>query len=564
MRTHNYKTQFAVEDILDLVRRTPLDNPSTFLVLNGGTGIGKTVAVMTEMRKELETKFGRRQTIAIIESRRLTRDQLEQNYNDYVECFGGIDVYTRTSFQHNKQQEYDWLVVDECHGLFSDASYSEDAEWIANWIKKERQNTKIIFITANDEYFEDLSRKYFPEDYNFIYLFPDFTEYISKTMVREIQFIKTSRTEDVLRTMDYTKKGIIFLRSANEVYNWYNYLLQKGYRVGMAVSLCCETQIAIPEKVARERYRDMLHKLTGAEEEYELRHICEVIDNLRRNEGKEGVRDALRQMRLPDDIDVLLSTDTLQEGASIHTHLDFIVIDGFTEVEVRQKLGRFRGNELGLLYIIFNPSKHKASYQKVLERFKFLERLNQLERAELFGAQMSGKENILYLKKTIVNGEPYYEINEPARLDAQYNYETACRLLNAPANEAQRMFGMYMPVNGEVKYLTYAEDVKPRLMKERIDAIADRFIGVPLKGLKQKEIIQAFIEEDIRNKQRKPIDSFQKVCNILKEYGWELQEKQATKKDILEFQNCLTKVREKYKILVKMKNVPPNERTASI
>ena len=54
--------------------------------------------------------------------------------------------------------DYDWVVIDECHGLFSEASFAEDTPVIGDWIKNGRTKQHIIFITANDEYFEDLSK----------------------------------------------------------------------------------------------------------------------------------------------------------------------------------------------------------------------------------------------------------------------------------------------------------------------------------------------------------------------------------------------------------------------
>jgi len=124
--------------------------------------------------------------------------------------------------------DYDWVVIDECHGLFSEASFAEDTTVIGEWIKYRRKNTHIIFITANDEYFEELSKQFFSDDSSFIYLFPDFTKYVSNTYVKEIQFIKTKNTN---ATLDYFleqqegKRGIVFLKSASKVKDWYFKLL---------------------------------------------------------------------------------------------------------------------------------------------------------------------------------------------------------------------------------------------------------------------------------------------------------------------------------------------------
>lgn len=49
MRTLKLKKNFAAEDILNLIDRTNLSDPNTFLVLNGGTGVGKTTAIMEQV-----------------------------------------------------------------------------------------------------------------------------------------------------------------------------------------------------------------------------------------------------------------------------------------------------------------------------------------------------------------------------------------------------------------------------------------------------------------------------------------------------------------------------------
>jgi hypothetical protein len=90
----------------------------------------------------------------VVESRSITVEQLRHKY-------GETDVCQRMGFanmikKHNV--DYDWVVIDECHGLFSEASFAEDTTVIGEWIKSGRTKQHIIFITANDEYFEDLSK----------------------------------------------------------------------------------------------------------------------------------------------------------------------------------------------------------------------------------------------------------------------------------------------------------------------------------------------------------------------------------------------------------------------
>jgi len=79
-------------------------------------------------------------------------------------------------------------------------------------------------------------------------LFPDFTKYVSNTYVKEIQFIKTKNTN---ATLDYFiaqeegKKGIIFLKSASKVKDWYFKLLNLKMKVAMLVSKANQTSLSL-------------------------------------------------------------------------------------------------------------------------------------------------------------------------------------------------------------------------------------------------------------------------------------------------------------------------------
>jgi len=63
---------FAREDILRLIEDNDLTDYNTFLVLNGGTGVGKTSAIMSEVRDKLEEKFNKYQSMLVVESRSAT------------------------------------------------------------------------------------------------------------------------------------------------------------------------------------------------------------------------------------------------------------------------------------------------------------------------------------------------------------------------------------------------------------------------------------------------------------------------------------------------------------
>lgn len=550
---------FAWPDIQKLIWDNDLSDYNTFLVLNGGTGVGKTSSVMSNVQIELEKKLQCPQSMLVVESRTATVDQITINYSEKIERINGIDVCQRLAFMHklNKNEiHYDWIVIDECHGLFSEASFAEDAEFIANWIKNYRKNTHIIFVTANDEYFEELSRKYFPGNFNFIYLFPDFTHYVSHTYVKEIQFIKTNRVNDVINTLMNKlrhQKGIIFLKRASDVKDWFFRLLELGLPAGMIVSQANETEATLTTYQERQAQNAAIN-ISGGRTGFTIADLCEVYDATRRQQGKEGIREAINKERLPKDIDILLATDTIQEGISIKSQINYIIIEGFTEVEVRQKLGRFRGN-LDLLYIIFNPVSARNQTLDKIQIFTTLLELynngNQTALAEFYGRQKASKSTISFLIKTTdyKTGISFYKINMPALYNCENEFHLYNRLMNDTEATVRLMY-TYPLLEGAPKILNYSDDIKGYNIEQRIVRIADKWRGIPLKGKAQEELIEDFKKENITDNQRKAVTTFRKCCCQFSNYGIQLKTKKATKEDLSLWPQYLTTPREEFKIIV--------------
>ena len=549
---------FAREDILRLIEDNDLTDYNTFLVLNGGTGVGKTSTIMSEVRNRLEEKFNKYQSMLVVESRTATVAQLNENYIDEIECFQGVDVCQRLSFMHMIEKEkvnYDWIVIDECHGLFSEASFADDAEYIASWIRSRRKNIHIIFITANDEYFEELSRQYFPGNFNFIYLFPDFTKYVSHTYVKEIQFIKTNKVEATITSFEqkfHTQKGIIFLKRASDVKDWFFKMLAAGIRVGMIVSQANETSATlttVQQKVAQ----DAAINISNGQAGLTMADLCQLYDTVRESQGKEGIRAAITKERLPDDIDVLLATDTIQEGISIKSQINYIVIEGFTEVEVRQKLGRFRGN-LDLLYIIFNPSSARTQTVEKVKIFQQLQNLiaanDQVGLAEFYGRQQAMKSTISFLKKHTdkETGISFYYLNEPALRNCEAEFRLYTRLMNDTEQTVIETY-TYPLLYGAPKILNYTEDVRNFNMEQKVKQIADKWRGIPLKGTAQQELIQDFINMEVTDSKRKLITTFRGCCAAFNSYNIEVKTKKATKKDLEVWPQFLKTQKEEYKYI---------------
>lgn len=550
MRQHEQVKEFAVEDIIKLVRNTDLSDLNTFLVLNGGTGVGKTTAIMNNVLEELDHKIGHLQTMLVVESRSITVEQLRHKY-------GEADVCQRLGFANMIKKgniDYDWVVIDECHGLFSEASFAEDTTIIGDWIRNGRTHQHIIFITANDEYFEELSKQFFSEDSSFIYLFPDFTKYVSNTYVKEIQFVKTRNTTATLEyflAQEEGRRGIIFLKSASKVKDWYFRLLDQKKGVAMLVSRANQTALSLDVNQAHIAAKDLLLELSEGNSGLTLADLQDMADKQRVADGKESLFEALRNEHLPDDISILIVTDTLQEGMSLtFPKIDYMIIDGYGEVEIRQKVGRFRGN-LDQLFIIFNPNNAKRDFQIQSDMFAHFRRLqaegNQVELAKQYGILKGAQFKIRYItehKKE--DGTKTYEVNEQAYLHLIKDHKDYLHLMGNTEEAVKEMYS-YL---GATPKLVDPNLIRFSNQRELILEIAERWRGIPLKGPAQEALLQDFKAMGITDKQRHSINSLRGCTTLFADAGITVTEKQASLKDIQQWPQYLAKVREKYRVII--------------
>ena len=550
MREHKQIKEFAVEDIIGLVHDTDLSDMNTFLVLNGGTGVGKTTAIMNRVLAELDEKCGDFQTMLVVESRSITVEQLRHKYHE-------VDVCQRMGFANMIKRgnvDYDWIVIDECHGLFSEASFAEDTTIIGEWIRSGRKNQHIIFITANDEYFEELSKQFFSEDSSFIYLFPDFTEYVSNTYVKEIQFIKTRNTN---MTLDYflaqqeNKRGIVFLKSASKVKDWYFKLLDQKKGVAMLVSRANQTALSLDVNQAHTAAKNLMIELSDGQSGLTLADLQDMADKQRIADGKESLFEALRNEHLPDDISILIVTDTLQEGMSLtFPKIDYMIIDGYGEVEIRQKVGRFRGN-LDQLFIIFNPSNARRDFQIQSDMFAHFRKLqaegDQVELAKQFGLMKGARFKVKYItERQKQDGTKTYEVNEQAYLHLLKDHKDYLHLMSN-TDEAVREMYSYL---GSTPQILDANLIRISNQKEILLEIAERWRGIPLKGPAQDALLQDFKAMGITDKSRHSITSLRGCTTLFDEVGIVVTSKQATLKDLEQWPQYLTKVREKYRVIL--------------
>lgn len=86
--------------------------------------------------------------------------------------------------------------------------------------------------------------------------------------------------------------------------------------------------------------------------------------------------------------------------------------------------------------------------------------------------------------------------------------------------------------------------------KELLMEIAERWRGIPLKGPAQEALLQDFKAMGITDKSRHVVTSLRGCTTLFNDVGIQVIEKQASTKDIQQWPQYLTKVREKYRIIV--------------
>lgn len=314
-------------------------------LINGGCGLGKTTALVSDEMYELFCRKLQKAKpqILVIESRAATRDQLQlQNTNS------NYHFYQFQAASMLILSNYDLIIIDEAHSLFSDSEFApQSTAPLAEWLKKSLCFQ--IYITASDEEFISFANRYF-NNKEFKLTFPNTNEvhcrYTAKSMYLSINAEKVDKIikRKTSHFFERGKRGLFFILSVKDVVSLYNYFCDLRYKCGFYVSQQNETQIIKREEKNNEDPEDF--------DEYSSRTITmdvldfyKTLEKQRKECGKETIREALLKGRFPDDIDYLFMTSTGQEGLSLYDmHLDFIFVEDTFPLTINQKIFRYRGN----------------------------------------------------------------------------------------------------------------------------------------------------------------------------------------------------------------------------
>lgn len=541
------------EELREFIMREDIDDINKFLVINGGTGLRKTNSILINAKDIIKEKTNESVNMLLVQSRTITVEQIEERYNEQIETFGGITVKQRIAFmnmiENGEIENYNWVVIDECHGLFSEASFAEDASYIANWIRCGRTKQHVIFITANDEFFLQAGQYYYGES-EFSQLFKDMRFYFSPTYVEYAHYIVTNKTHQRLASLLNSlrgKKGLVFLQHASAAFDWCMDFLDNNIEAGFIVSLGNETTTALSK--AQETLLQKLNiDFSGGQANWTLAQLERSMDTGRTLRGLKPIRSTLiKEASIPEDIEVLFATDTLQEGVSIISHLDYIIIEGYTEVEVRQKLGRYR-NVLKDLYIIFNPSQATTEFdieeQTFSRLFKLQEEGNQGELAEQYALERSNRWETRHVNKIIKDGKSYYEVNEAAYrsfLTKQQRYKE----LGTGREYMRKILNPYVKDPEHDIILLEAKDFKEMDEKEALKPIILKWAEKPLIGYLAEELFEDLESYGITDSKGKKIDTIRKFTNILNRHNIPTKRNKISQKLLRQYPN-LKEISEKW------------------
>ena len=377
-RTIIKEDTYAFDKIYHQLEKMDFSNYVCSPLINGGCGLGKTTALTDDRMYELfKRKLGKEEPqVLVVESRSMVRDQLRIKNVNLNYTFLQFDKASKIDLSR-----YDIIIVDEAHSLFSDAEFApRTTEPLTHWLNKSLCFQ--IYITASDLEFIGCASFYF-DNKEWQPTFPDLenlhTRYVVETLYLSVS-IKDVTSIINLKSRHFFKensRGMFFIISAEKAYNLYRTYSELGYRCAFYISQQNKTQLSRRLNEDEVGYFEDEYGSTDGVIITTLKGAYDNMENVRKQLGKETVREALLCGRFPMDVDYLFITSTGQEGLSLNDiKLDFIFIEDCYPLTINQKVFRYRGN-IKEVYLHMPQRRIQASMRKSLERAQKLNESSQ-------------------------------------------------------------------------------------------------------------------------------------------------------------------------------------------
>lgn len=526
------------EDLEKFVKSFDFTRNPNSLVINGGTGFGKTFSILNSEIFSLKTffdeYFGREIRMVFLCSRQNAKVQNLAKYSKATDtiyiasdeetlrpvigspknilCITYHSFMKRVQDGELKEYMFDVIVCDEAHSLFNDYYVLPMGEFL-DWQMKFHGIT--VWITANATFFSNaynqLREIYHKKPIIFKKLYETDDDFsITKYKTNDMYYSLSSNLDLYIKPIFFQEKlnnkYLIFITSARTCYHYFQMAKTYNKTATFYVSKSCTTEID----------GENLYSLFLEEE------------NRRASKHLEKVADALLlRETLPEDIEILFTTETLGESINLQafTNIKNIIINDYTETGILQKRGRVRG-DIDNYVIVPTRQGVEASLLKQYNAFKKYENLSLYELAEKYGEQR--KENKTSAAYVIRSGDVKagkdveYKINFAAKIGIELRLEEF-RRQRENLETLQRFAGL--SEKERIKIIE-PEAAMDYYLKEKLAYLYRKFKGKPLVGKYQEKLIDE-MKEVYGEK-----CSFTKVLQVFRENGYEIEEGRISKQHL--------------------------------
>lgn len=493
-------------------------------LINGGCGIGKTTALVSE---EIYNLFCRKLNkekpqILVIESRAITRDQqIEKNINPNYHFL----QFKGTNYVDLNQ--YDIIIIDEAHSLFSDSEFAADSvSPLAAWL---RDNLCFqIYITASDIEFIQFAEQFFGKDKIFNLTFPDLNEFHCRFTAEKMYLsVSPKKVSYVLGRVEnrYFKegnKGLVFVWKATDALEMYNYYKEQGFKCGFYISQSNGSKLIKKENKKEEDPEDF--------EDYCSRQITtdvlsyyKMLDRERTSRGLMPMREYLLKGEFPPDVDFLFMTAVGQEGISLHSvELDFVFIEDLYPLTINQKMFRYRNN-IKEVFIHLPQRRIQNALKVSMEKVNRLQNEKQDYLRAIYDSKTHKYHNIVWLDPR----DNQFKVSENYVIYLKQNYKQL-QILQDNLKNDKFLMDFYGTCADSVVVLKDFEEEQKTIL---LEFFRDKN-GVLLTGNLKEEYCRELKEKGLCNKKYEKDYSFDFVIRKCKEYQiCNFKRKKASKKE---------------------------------
>lgn len=322
-----------------------LDSENNRICIISGVGSGKNYFV-----ENVLSNYG---NIMYISSRRAKVDEIlvnescsttahwEQESNDITVLTNAQVEYVVKGTRYDKDfpniiEHYDFIVLDEAHSLFTEATYTNafHVQAFIDFVADNYPSKRIILMTATPEPI--------PIAYLSKYKIIDKTEECVNVLPTKIEFVTQEQAIKLVQSMDKNEKTVYFCNFAGRMIkgkkSLFKKLIENGAFLEDEISFC----------MSKSKVQKYQADFIGLEE-----HVQKVRSYICQNR------------KLPEKTRILLTTATLKEGVNIEYEREPKTIRmAFCEShllsDIQQFAGRMRDG-LETLYIVDDAAQHTVT-----------------------------------------------------------------------------------------------------------------------------------------------------------------------------------------------------------